>query len=251
MVPVKISVITAVRNSRDTIEDCLRSVAAQSYPVREHVVVDGLSNDGTCDLLQLHQEKIDVLISERDSGIYNALNKGLANSTGDIIGFLHADDVFADADVLSRVAEAFRDRSVDVVYGDLMYVDKVDVKRTFRHWRAGVFSPSDLRAGWMPPHPTLYVRRSVYSLVGGFDETYKIAGDYDLILRIFSQRAVNPVYVPRVLVKMRVGGASNSSLRNIVRKSREDYRALRRNNVGGVVTLALKNLRKIHQFTPF
>src|SRR5690242_10979888 len=138
---VKISVITAVRNGRDTIEDCLRSVAAQSYAVREHVVVDGLSNDGTCDLLQRHREKIDVLISERDSGIYNALNKGLANTTGDIIGFLHADDVFADADVLLGVAEAFSDRSVDVVYGDLMYVDKADVSRSFRHWRAGVFSP--------------------------------------------------------------------------------------------------------------
>jgi glycosyltransferase len=251
MMTVKISVITAVRNSHHTIEDCLRSVAGQSYALREHVVVDGLSDDGTCDLLQRHQEKIDVLISERDSGIYNALNKGLANSTGDIIGFLHADDVFADADVLLRVAEAFRDRSVDVVYGDLMYVDKVDVMRAFRYWRAGVFSPSDLRAGWMPPHPTLYVRRSVYSRVGGFDETYRIAGDYDHILRIFSRQTVNPVYLPSVLVKMRVGGASNSSLRNILRKSMEDYRALRRNNIGGVVTLALKNLRKIRQFTRF
>jgi glycosyltransferase involved in cell wall biosynthesis len=245
---MKISVVTAVRNSASTIEECIRSVAAQSY-AHEHIVVDGLSDDGTVDLLQRNRQSIDMLISERDSGIYNALNKGIRSATGDVIGFLHADDVFADQDVLEGLAAVFSDPSVDVAYGDLVYVDRADLSKTFRYWRAGNFSRRELGWGWMPPHPTLYVRRSVYAQVGGFDETFRIAADYDHILRIFSSNDVRAAYIPRVLVKMRVGGVSNSSLRNILRKSMEDYRALRRNRIGGVATLIRKNFRKIGQFS--
>lgn len=245
---VTISVVTAVRNSRSTIENCLASVGSQSYPSREHVVIDGLSTDGTGEILRKCSDSVDVLISERDTGIYNALNKGINRCTGDIVGFLHADDLYANSDVLARVAHAFRDPAVDVVYGDLLYVSRIDVDKTVRYWKAGAFAPRVLARGWMPPHPTMYVRRSIYSEIGGFDERYRIAADYDSVLRIFARKGVGVVYIPEILVKMRVGGASNASLRNVLRKSAEDYRALRRNRVGGVLSLVAKNVRKVRQF---
>jgi len=187
-------------------------------------------------------------VSEPDRGIYDALNKGIARASGDVVGFLHADDVYASPDVLARVAEAFADPSVAAVHGDLQYVRKDDTARVVRHWRSSPFSPDRLRRGWMPPHPTLYVRREWYERIGGFDTRYRIAADYHSILRLFSQPGFRSAYVPEVFVKMRLGGASNRSLRNIVRKSREDLEALRRTGVGGVGTLTWKNLGKIGQF---
>lgn len=245
---MKVSVITAVMNGRATVEDCLRSVAAQGHMDREHVVIDGLSTDGTHELLHKYASDIGVLVIEPDSGIYNALNKGIRRSTGDVIGFLHSDDVFADPDVLARVATVFEDPAVDIAYGDLVYVDRRDTRKTSRYWRAGAFATAQLGRGWMPPHPTVYARREVYARIGGFDETYRIAADYECILRMFANRCLRTVYIPEVLVKMRRGGISNSSIRNVLRKSAEDYRALRANGVGGVGTLLLKNVRKIGQF---
>lgn len=245
---MKISVVTAVRNARATVADALQSVVSQSHANREHIVVDGLSTDGTRELLEHRKDKIDLFISEPDTGIYNALNKGLRHCTGDVIGFLHADDLFADDETLTKIARAFRDSNADVVYGDLLYVSKVNTQRTIRYWRAGVFSEKRLAWGWMAPHPTLYVRREVYARLGGFDETYRIAADYDIVLRIFASKDIRITYVPEVLVRMRTGGASNASLKNILRKSAEDYRALRENRVGGLATLCVKNLRKLRQF---
>jgi glycosyltransferase involved in cell wall biosynthesis len=246
--PLTISVVTAVRNARSTIEACLESLSGQTYPHRQHVVVDGLSTDGTAELIRKHSSMIDVLVSERDTGIYNALNKGIARCKGDVVGFLHADDTYAHECVLAKVAEAFRDPEIDVVYGDLLYVRKANLGRTIRHWKAGRFERGKLARGWMPPHPTMYVRREIYVSLGAFDESYRIAADYDCILRIFANPRLRATYLPEVLVKMRLGGASNSSLKNVLRKSAEDYRALRRNRVGGLVALLCKNLRKLHQF---
>lgn len=246
--PLKISVITAVFNRRDTIEDALRSVASQTYGNVEHVVVDGGSRDGTMDVLIANRNLIDVLVSERDRGIYDALNKGIALSTGDVVGFLHADDVFADTSVLSRIADAFADDAVGAVYGDLVYVRAGDTERVVRHWSAGNFSRAKLGWGWMPPHPTFYVRRSLYSELGGFDLRYRIAADYDTMLRFLGKGNVQTAYIPEVLVKMRLGGVSNRSLTNILQKSREDYLALRRNGVGGLGALVWKNLGKFGQF---
>jgi glycosyltransferase len=192
-----------------------------------------------------------VLISEPDRGIYDALNKGINCATGEVVGFLHADDVYAHPDVLRWVAEVFADPSVDAVYGDLEYVRQDDLNQVVRYWQAGPFTPQRLAWGWMPPHPTLYVRREWYARLGGFDTRYRIAADYHCILRLFSQPGFKAVYVPRVLVKMRVGGASNRSLGNIIRKSREDFDALRRTRVGalgGLGALAWKNLCKLTQF---
>lgn len=245
---VKISVITATYNCADTIAEAMRSVAEQTHPTVEHVVVDGASRDGTWELVQAHRTPSVVAHSEPDRGIYDALNKGIARSSGDIVGFLHADDLFADRGVLALVAEAFSDPEVDAVYGDLQYVRKDNPARVVRHWRSRPFTLGMLRRGWMPPHPTLYVRRSIYQRLGGFDTSYRVAADYEFILRLFSQPGLRAIYLPRVMVRMRVGGVSNRSLRNIARKSAEDWRALRYHRVGGIATLAWKNLSKLGQF---
>lgn len=245
---MKISIITAVYNGRDTIASALESVARQDYGNVEYVVVDGGSQDGTAQFLELHRDGIDVLVSERDEGIYDALNKGIRMSSGDIVGFLHADDVFANDQVLSLIARAFEHPEVGAVFGDIEYVDKCDMNRVIRKWRAGTFSRRKLGWGWMPPHPTFYVRRSVYAEHGLFDTRYRIAADYDCMLRFLRDCRFEVAYISEVLVRMRVGGASNRSIANILRKSREDYMALRTNCVGGLAALCWKNLSKLPQF---
>ena len=245
---VKISIVTATWNCVETVGDCLGSVDSQTHANREHVVIDGASQDGTLSLLERHRSKLGVLVSEKDGGIYDALNKGIARASGDVVGFLHADDIYGGPDVLARVAEAFADPDVTAVYGDLQYVRKDDVRRVVRHWRSSPFSRRMLTRGWMPPHPTLYVRREWYDRIGGFDTDYRIAADYFSILSLFSQPGFKAVYLPMVMVKMRLGGASNRSLKNIIRKSREDLDALRRSGVGGLRALAWKNFSKVGQF---
>jgi glycosyltransferase len=245
---MKISVITAVFNNRDTVGQALDSALAQTHPDVELVVIDGASTDGTREVLQAYAERVGVLVSEPDRGIYDALNKGIARASGEVVGFLHSDDLFADEHVLSRIAAAFADPSIDAVYGDLLYVRKDDPTKVVRTWRAGAFSPSRLAHGWMPPHPTLYVRRAAYERLGGYDTSYRIAADYDCVLRLLGKGGLRTLYIPQVLVKMRVGGASNRSLKNILRKSREDYRALQVNGLGGLRALAWKNLSKLPQF---
>ena len=248
---VKISVITATWNCADTIGDCLDSINQQKWLRREHVVIDGVSRDGTLALLEKRRHQLDVLISEPDKGIYDALNKGIARSTGDVVGFLHADDLYAHPEVLSHVAAAFEDPSVCAVYGDLQYVRQHNTNHVVRHWQSSQATSTRLAWGWMPPHPTLYVRREWYQRIVGFDTSYRIAADYLSILQLFSQPGFRAVYLPEVLVTMRLGGASNRSLKAIVRKTREDWRALRQTKVGafgGVGALIWKNLSKLTQF---
>ena len=235
-------------NRADSIAQAVRSVQSQSWPNVEHVVIDGASTDGTLRALQACLNARTVWFSEPDKGIYDALNKGLARATGDVIGLMHSDDFFADDQVLERVAEAFADPLVDATYGDLDYVAKDDTSRIIRRWRAGEYNAGKLARGWMPPHPTLYLRRSVIERWGDYDTRYKIAADYDAILRYFGQGRIRAAYIPHVLVKMRVGGESNRSMTKIWLKTREDYSALRRNGVGGVGALAWKNLGKLGQF---
>ena len=245
---MKISIITATRNCAGTIAECLASVAGQSYPDREHIVIDGASTDGTLAVLQAHRPQLAVLVSEPDRSIYEALNKGIARASGEIIGFLHADDRYADDQVLSRIAAALANPAVDACYGDLLYVSQDDPRRVVRHWRAGPYHPRLLGRGWMPPHPTFYARRAVYQRLGGFDLDYRIAADYDCLLRFLGAGQITCTYIPEVLVHMRLGGVSNRSLRNLLQKSREDYRALRRHHVGGLGALLFKNLQKLPQF---
>lgn len=212
------------------------------------MVIDGASIDGTVALLESSRGLFSELVTEPDKGIYDALNKGIARATGDVVGFLHADDIYGSSNVLCSVAEAFSDPAVSAVYGDLQYVRKDDTTQVVRHWKSSPFSRDRLAWGWMPAHPTLYMRREWYDRIGGFDTRYRIAADYFSILQMFSQPGFKAVYVPEVFVKMRLGGASNRSFSNIVRKSREDLDALRRSGVGGVGALAWKNLSKLGQF---
>jgi len=244
---LKISVITVVYNNRATIALALDSVVAQRHRDIELIVVDGNSTDGTIQVLSEYGSKISVLVSERDDGIYDALNKGISLATGDVIGFLHSDDLLADDDALARVAAQFADDSIDAVYGDLVYVRKDDSSQIVRTWTAGSYTPTRLARGWMPPHPTFYARRSVYERLGQFDTSFRIAADYDCMLR-FLKAGIRVAYIPHLQVRMRVGGASNKSLANIIKKSSEDFRALRKNDVGAVVALVCKNFRKIPQF---
>lgn len=245
---VKISVVTATYNCAATILDCLRSIAEQRHQDIEHILVDGASTDGTVELLHQQASRPNRIISEPDGGIYEALNKGVAHASGEIVGFLHADDLYADARVLEDVASAFQKPDVEAVYGDLIYVRKSDTDKVVRYWRSSPFARSSLARGWMPPHPTLYLRRRVYERFGGFDLSYRIAADYEFMLRVLAAIDGKVTYVPRVLVKMRLGGESNRSIRNIIRKSAEDLRALRSNRVGGVASLLLKNGSKLGQF---
>lgn len=224
----------------------------QTYKNREHVVIDGESIDGTLDLLQARLHQLAVLVSEPDLGIYDALNKGIERSTGDVIGFLHSDDLYAHADALTHIASAFSlDQSICAVYGDLQYVRKANTADVVRYWKSSPFSKNRLAWGWMPPHPTFYVRREWYERIGGLDTNYRIAADYFSILQMFSDPEFKAIYLPEVLVKMRMGGVSNRSLKSIVRKTREDWDALRRVNVGamgGIGALVWKNLNKLGQF---
>lgn len=245
---MRITIITAAFNAEATVGDAIRSVAGQTYRDIEHLVLDGMSNDRTPIEIARARHPGMVSIREPDGGLYDALNKGIARSTGEVIGIVHADDVLTHEQVLERVARAFRQGEVDAVYGDLDYVSKADPTRIVRHWRAGAFSPARLKYGWMPPHPALFLRRGLFEAHGGYDTGYQISADYEAILRIFGAGGMRPVYLPEVLVKMRMGGESNRSLGRILTKSREDFRAIRNHGVGGFGTLVAKNLRKLPQF---
>ena len=247
---MKISVVTAVRNGRETLPDTLASLRAQTHADVEHVVQDGRSTDGTLAYVVKHGLPGMALVSAPDAGIYDAINQGIARATGEVIGLLHADDMLADAHVLAAVAEAFADPGVDGVYGDLTYVARDDATRVIRHWRAGGFHPGRLRRGWMPPHPTLYLRRSVFDRMGLYDTAYRISGDYEAMLRMLKGGQIRLAYLPRVMVRMRLGGVSNRSVAQMIAKSREDYRAIRTHQIGGIGTLLAKNLVKLPQFLP-
>lgn len=245
---MKISVITAVYNRNATVGDAVESILSQTHQELELVIQDGGSNDGTLDVLRNFDDSRIRLVSEPDNGIYHAINLGIARADGDIIGLMHSDDFFAHNQVLERVAAAFLDPKIDGVYGDLDYVSSTNPARVIRVWRAGKYTTARLSRGWMPPHPTLYLRREVFEQWGNYDTQFRIAADYDAILRWLKKGEVRLSYLPEVLVRMRLGGESNRSLKSIVLKSLEDYRALRKNNVGGLYTIALKNVSKINQF---
>lgn len=245
---MKVSVVTAVFNRVDLIADAITSVQAQSYSDIEHIIQDGGSTDGTLAKIAGADKATIALISEPDRGIYDAINRGIERASGDIIGLMHSDDFFAHSEVIAKVAAKFSDPQVDGVYGDLQYVSASDSSRVVRHWISGEYSPRLLTMGWMPPHPTLYLRREVFERFGLYDTSFKIAADYDAMLRYLVKGGIRLAYIPEVLVKMRLGGESNRSLERILRKSREDYRAMRRNKVGGLGTLAAKNFSKIGQF---
>ena len=245
---MKISIITSVYNNASTIEDAIKSVLSQTYTNIEYIVVDGASKDGTTEIIRKYENQISKFVSEKDKGIYDGLNKGVDLATGDVIAFLHSDDIYENENVIADVVKLFETTNTDSIYGDLVYVDKNDTNKIFRYWKSGEYTFKKLCNGWMPPHPTFFVKREFYEKYGKFDLSYGIAADYDFMLRMLGKYKITTAYLPKVLYKMRVGGASNRSIKNIIQKSQEDIKALKNNGIGGLHTIILKNLIKIPQF---
>lgn len=222
-----ISIITVCFNSEKTIGDTIKSVISQSHKNIEYIVVDGASNDGTMGVIERYRNALAEVISEPDHGIYDAMNKGIEKATGNVIGFINADDFYASPNVLQVVANIFSDPTVDACYGDLYYVRQYDTSTVVRYWKSSEFKQHSFEKGWCPPHPTFFVRREVYEHFGGFDLSYRIAADMELMMRFLEVHKIRARYIPDVLVKMRMGGTTNRSLSNIVKQNKEILRALK------------------------
>lgn len=246
---MKISVITVCYNSAATIGNTLRSVRTQTFPDIEHIVVDGDSNDDTLEIVAAEGKHVARLVSERDNGIYDAMNKGLALATGEVVGFLNSDDVYANDGVISRIAQMMHKPSIDACYGDLVYVAKDDQNKVVRYWKSRDYQPGLCAKGWMPAHPTFYARRAVYQRYGGFDLNLKLQADFEMALRLLDIAHIRTAYLPEILVRMRAGGASNASLRNVIQGNFEAVRACRKHGLpGGFRFVTGKILSRIPQF---
>ena len=245
---MKLSLITATYNSADIIMNAINSVRNQRIDNLEYIIIDGGSTDGTLEIIKENTDVISKWVSEPDKGIYDALNKGLRMASGDIVGFLHSDDNFANDLILRNIIDNFNKQTIDFLYGDLEYITSAEPCKILRYWKSGGFTQKKLRKGWMPPHPTVYFKRELLAKIGDFDTSYTISADYDWLVRCLTSSEIKVDYIPEVLIKMRTGGASNRSLKNIIKKSSEDYRIIRRNKIGGFNTLFYKNFGKISQF---
>jgi len=248
---MKISIITACFNSETTIKDTIVSVMSQreNYPNIEYVVIDGVSKDQTLEILNQHLSEIDVLVSEKDRGIYDAMNKGIQQATGDVIGILNSDDFYMDDQVIKDIANQFQTNKFDAVYADLVYVDQEKTENVVRYWKSGEYAPGKFIKGWMPPHPTLFVKKQVYDRYGAFNLDFKTSADYELMLRLIHKEKINVGYLPRVIVKMRTGGQSNVSITNRLKGNREDRKAWEINSLKpGLFTALRKPLSKLSQY---
>jgi glycosyltransferase involved in cell wall biosynthesis len=246
---MKISIITVAFNSAETIRDTIESVLTQVHPQIEYIVIDGDSQDATPEIVRSYGARISRFISEPDRGIYDAMNKGLALSTGDVVGFLNSDDMLLDQDSIAAIAAGFDSTQVDAVYGDILMVDPLQVLLVRRYWRPGTYQSGACARGWMAPHPTLYVRRDLLQSSGGFNLDYRLQSDFDLELRLFECMKMRARYLPRTLVRMRMGGATTGSLRNIIRGNLEAAKSAQRNGFpGGWRFIASKLARRLPQY---
>jgi len=265
---MKITIITATFNSDKNVISCLQSVATQSHKNIEYIIIDGASTDKTLEFVK-SSPAVSKWISEPDNGIYDALNKGIQLATGDVIGFLHSDDMLGSSTIIERIANSFspaggryrggqhessakdnwiRSVQIDGIYGNLIFVHAQNPNKVLRAWHSKPFSYKNVRYGWMPPHPTLFLRKEVYEKHGLFDTSFRIAGDYDFMLRVMLDKEIKLVLLPEVITRMRVGGASTGSVKELIRKSREDIRALRNNGFKvPLAVLAIKNISKLPQ----
>jgi glycosyltransferase involved in cell wall biosynthesis len=246
---LKISVITACYNSAETIETTVKSVLSQEGVTVEYILIDGDSTDQTLAVLEPYRSHFAHFISEKDQGIYDALNKGIARASGDIIAILHADDFYASSNILKHVAACFEKNNCASVYGDLHYVDRNDTAKIVRNWKSCAYASDLFLKGWMPPHPAFFLRREYYVTYGSFNTQFKTAADYELMLRMLYRHNIGAVYLPEVLVKMRTGGVSNVSLKNRIRANREDRHAWKINGLKPkLFTLIQKPLSKLSQY---
>jgi len=245
---MKISIITVTFNSESTIADCITSVNNQTYNNIEHIIIDGASKDNTVNIIKSLPNRVKKIISEPDLGVYDAFNKGIKLANGDILGFLHSDDLFFSQEILSKIQSTLVEKDTDGVYGNLVLVEQKETDKILRYWKSQTFKSKLLHRGWMPAHPTLFLKKEVYEKHGLFDLGFKISADYDLMLRIFTDADLKFVYLPEVITKMRVGGASNGSFKKFLQKIKEDYHVLLKKNSNPVLTLFLKKISKIIQY---
>ena len=244
---MKVSIITIAYNSAETIEDTIKSVVAQDYPDIEYVIIDGGSTDDTLKIVEQYKDKISKVISEPDKGIYDAMNKGVANASGELIGILNSDDIYADDKVISDIVSKIGDK--DAIYADLVYVKRDATDEVTRYWKSGAYKKGAFVKGWMPPHPTFFVRKNCYDQYGTYNVKLKSAADYECMLRMIHKHQISLAYLPRVITKMRVGGQSNVTVNNRVKANKEDRMAWELNGLKPkFYTLYVKPLRKIGQF---
>lgn len=245
---MKVSIITITYNSEATLAVTLQSVIEQTYPDIEYIIVDGASADATLTIVDEYRHGISKVISEKDKGLYDALNKGIALATGDLIGILHSDDFYTDKHVVEKMVKTITDYKADAAYADLYYVDRNDTSKIFRKWKSGVYKYGMFLNGWMPPHPTFFAKRSCYTEFGSFNLDLVSAADYELMLRFIHKHKIKLAYLPEFIIKMRVGGKSNVSLKNRMRANNEDRKAWKINGLKPRFhTLYAKPLRKIIQ----
>lgn len=246
---MKVSIITASYNSEKTIEDTLKSVTSQDYPNIEYILIDGNSKDSTLDIISKYASKISRVISEPDKGIYDAMNKGISYATGDIIGILNSDDFYTNEHVISKIVKLISNDNADAAYSDLVYVDEHDTTKITRKWVSGSYKHGKFKWGWMPPHPTFFIRRNIYSKFGAFKTELKSAADYEFMLRVIHKEKISVSYLAEVTVRMRTGGASNASLAHRLKANKEDRKAWLMNGLTPYFfTLYLKPFRKITQY---
>ena len=245
----KISIITVSLNSVKTIKQTIESILSQDYSNIEYIIIDGGSTDGTVKVIESYSDKISYYISEPDKGIYEGMNKGIKAATGDVIGILNSDDFYPNNFVLSNVVKTFNNSNCDAVYGDLVYVKESDTSKIVRYWQTGEYSTSRIKNGWMLPHPTFFVKKSIYDRFGLYNTDLKTAADYEMILKLLYKQNINVIYIPMILVKMRLGGASNSSLMNRIRANKEDGLAWTKNQLNKPLFIRIKKpLQKVKQF---
>ena len=246
---LKISIITVSFNSAKTIKETIESILIQDYNNIEYIIIDGGSSDETIDIVKSYSEKISYFISEKDNGIYDAMNKGIKAATGDIVGILNSDDFYPNSFVLSNVAKSFKKYNCDAVYGDLVYVKEKDTTQIKRYWQAGNYNTSKIKNGWMLPHPTFFVKKVMYDRHGLYNSDLKRAADYEMILKLLYKENISVHYIPMILVKMRMGGASNSTFLNRIRANKEDGLAWTKNQLNKPMFVRIKKpLQKAIQF---
>lgn len=247
---MKVSIITVCYNAQDTIEETIQSVINQTYPDIEYIIVDGKSSDSTVSIAQKYLGKgVSQVFSEKDEGIYDGMNKGIKLATGELIGILNADDFYTDNEVVSDMVRQLTQNKTQSIYADLDYVDGTDTSLIKRKWKSGKYDRMNFLKGWMPPHPTFFIQKSCYDQLGAFLTNMKSAADYELMLRMLFKHKVSTTYLPRTIIKMRVGGVSNHSIKNRINANKEDRKAWEINGIKPKwYTLGLKPISKITQF---